>query len=104
MLERGTRESEQRHGIPTVFVIQKSKSEWLLLFARRILVFERDRIRDYSFESGNNGQGGRNGFWCIMIECLSGNTKFSLRIKNYPRGQLQKIVPHHESTLLYNIP
>lgn len=35
----------------------QSKSEWLLLFASRILVFERDRIRNYSFESGNNGQG-----------------------------------------------
>lgn len=69
----------------------QSKSEWL--FARRILVFERDRIRNYSFESGNNGQGRHNRFWCIIIECLWRNTKFSLRIKNYPRGQLQKNCP-----------
>lgn len=64
----------------------QSKSEWLL--ASRILVFERDRIRNYSFESGNN-EDEHDGF-CIIIECLWGNTKFSLRIKNYPRGQVQK--------------
>lgn len=31
--------------------------------------------------------------FCIIIECLWGNTKFSLRIKNYPRGQVQKNCP-----------
>lgn len=91
MLERGTRESEQRHGIPTVFVISSPKVNGCLRggfwYSNETgFVIIRSKV-------GTMVKDEHDGFWCIMIECLSGNTKFSLRIKNYPRGQVQKNCP-----------
>lgn len=97
MLERGTREagreSEQRHGIPTVFVISSPKVNGCCYLRGGFWYSNETGFVIIRSKVGTMVKDEHDGFWCIMIECLWGNTKFSLRIKNYPRGQVQKNCP-----------
>lgn len=97
MLERGTREagreSEQRHGIPTVFVISSPKVNGCCYLRGGFWYSNETGFVIIRSKVGTMVKDEHDGFWYIMIECLSGNTKFSLRIKNYPRGQVQKNCP-----------
>lgn len=105
MLERGTRESEQRHGIPTVFVISSPKVNGCLRggfwYSNETgFVIIRSKVGTMVNKVAKDEH---DGFWCIIIECLS-IPNFHFELKTILEDNFKKLSPitsrHYYTTFL----